>query len=71
MSDILERWRRLEASMDAVRATRACREAVRALEIIRGLGPEEVRNVADAAIQRVEAELESDLADLAGGEADQ
>lgn len=60
MSDVLAMWQRLEASMDAVRVTKALREAVRALEVISGLGGN-IGAMADAAILRVEAELAADV----------
>jgi hypothetical protein len=53
---ILQLWQRLEASMEAVRVTNACREAVRALEVIRGMGGE-AGEAADVALLRVQAEL--------------
>lgn len=57
---ILQAWQRLEASMEAVCATKALREAVRSLEVIRGMGGEAGR-MADAAILRVQAEFEADV----------
>lgn len=63
MSDVLERWIRLDGMMEAAKVTRACREAVVALEVIAACDDENGR-IAKTAILRVEAELQSDAADM-------
>lgn len=57
---VLVMWTRLEASMDCLRVTNACREAVRALEVIRPMGGE-AGEIAGRAILRVEAELRAEV----------
>jgi hypothetical protein len=57
---ILEQWQRLEARMDAVGATRALREAVRALEVIHGCGGT-TGEMAGEALEHVRAELEAEV----------
>jgi hypothetical protein len=60
--EFLERWERLTASMDAIRVTRSLREAVNALATLREIvGPGEARDVADAAILRVEELLKAEV----------
>jgi hypothetical protein len=57
---ILEQWQRLEARMDVGGATRALREAVRALEVIHWCGGT-TGAMAGEAIERVRAELEAEV----------
>lgn len=58
---ILDRWRRLDAMMEAARAVAALREAVQALEVIAQM-PGDAGAMAGQAIVRVEAELAADVA---------
>jgi hypothetical protein len=61
-ADFLERWEQLRVNMDALRVTKSLREAVNALETLRELvGPGEARDVADAAILRVEELLTAEV----------